>query len=63
MAFVLGEMAASTALGSILKVFGSTSTKTGFRRNKEITSTVAAKVKSVVIISSPGSSFKPIKAI
>ena len=53
-AFVLGEIAASIACGSILKVLGSTSTKTGFNCNNEITSTVAAKVKSAVITSSPG---------
>ena len=63
MAFVFGVIAASMALGSMLKVLGSTSINTGVSRSSEITSTVAAKVKSAVITSSPGSSFNPIKAI
>ncbi|CAI8394508.1 MAG: Uncharacterised protein [uncultured Bacteroidota bacterium] len=54
MAFVFGVMAFSIAFGSILNVLGSTSTSTGFSFNKEMTSTVAAKVKSAVITSSPG---------
>ena len=62
-ALVLDVIAFSISVGQILKVFGSTSTKTGVRFNKPITSTVAAKVKSAVIISSPGFKPKPIKAI
>ena len=59
-AFVFGVIAFLIAFTSILNVIGSTSTKTGVNPNKAITSTVAAKVKSAVITSSPG--FKP-KAI
>ena len=47
----------------MLKVSKSTSTKTGVKFNREMTSTVAAKVKSAVITSSPGFKFKPIIAI
>ena len=47
----------------ILKVSSSISTRTGFNFNNAITSTVAAKVKLEVIISSPGFKSKLIKAI
>ena len=63
MAFVFGVIAFFIASTSILKVTGSTSTKTGVNCNKAITSTVAAKVKSAVITSSPGFNPKPIIAI
>ncbi len=63
MAFVLGVMALATAAGSIIKVSGNTSTKTGVNPNKAMTSTVAAKVKSAVITSSPGCKPRPIMAI
>ena len=62
MAFVLGVIARSMAFVSILKELGSTSTKTGVSPSKAITSTVAAKVKSAVITSSPGSNPRPIIA-
>ncbi len=55
MAFVFEVIAFSTATGSMLKVSGSTSTKTGVSLNSAITSAVAIKVKDVVITSSPGS--------
>ena len=63
MAFVFGVMAFFRASISMLKVSGSTSIKTGVNFNKAITSTVAAKVKSTVITSSPCSRPKPIMAI
>ena len=63
MALVFGVIAFFKASISILKVFASTSTKTGVNFNKAITSTVAAKVKSAVIISSPCSKPKAIIAI
>ena len=47
----------------MLNVSGSTSISTGVNFNRAITSTVAAKVKSTVITSSPCSSPKPIMAI
>src|SRR5262245_18706554 len=47
-------IAASTAAGSILKVAGSISTKTGFARSRQTASAVAKKVKGDVITSSPG---------
>ena len=62
-ALVLGVIARLIASTSILKVIGSTSTKTGVRFNKAITSTVAAKVKSAVITSSPGCNPRAIIAI
>ena len=63
MAFVLGVIALIISSQSMLKVSSSISTKTGFNLNKAITSTVAAKVKSDVMISSPGFKSKLIKAI
>ena len=62
-ALVLEVIAFSISTGSILKVFGSTSTNTGVKLRSPITSTVAAKVKSAVIISSPGFNPRPINAI
>ena len=62
-AFVFGVIASFNAFISMLKVSGSTSTKTGVKFNKPITSTVAAKVKSAVITSSPGCKPSPIIAI
>ena len=47
----------------MLNVFGSTSIKTGVSFSNAITSTVAAKVKSTVITSSPCSRPNPIIAI
>src|ERR1044072_2638835 len=62
-AFVLGVMAFSIAAGSMQNVLGSTSTNTGVKRNKAITSVVAIKVKEGVITSSPGCRSNAIKAI
>ena len=53
MAFVFGVMAFFKASISMLNVSGSTSISTGVNFNRAITSTVAAKVKSTVITSSP----------
>ena len=61
MAFVFGVIASSMALGSMLKVLGSTSINTGVSRSSEITSTVAAKVKSAVITSSLVQALIPLK--
>jgi len=47
-------MAASSKLGSILKVSGSISTKTGLAPVKTMLLTEAIKVKGVVMTSSPG---------
>ena len=63
MAFVFGVMAFLTASISMLNLSGSTSTKTGVSPSKAITSTVAAKVKSAVMTSSPGFKPSPIIAI
>ena len=62
-AFVLEVIAFLMRSIEMFMLFRSTSTKTGVNRNKAITSTVAAKVKSVVITSSPGCKSKPIIAI
>ena len=53
-ALVLDVIAFEISLQLMLKVSSSMSTKTGFNFNKAITSTVAANVKSDVMISSPG---------
>ncbi|MCY1235994.1 hypothetical protein D9M72_486290 [compost metagenome] len=53
-AFVFGVIAFLIASTEILNVSISTSTKTGVSCKSAITSTVAAKVKSAVITSSPG---------
>ena len=63
MAFVFGVIAFLMASILMLKSSGFTSTKTGVSCNNAITSTVAAKVKSAVITSSPGFKPKPIIAI
>ena len=63
MALVLGVMASSTDSTLIVNKFGHTSTRTGVKPKSAITSTVEAKVKSVVMTSSPGLSPKPIIAI
>ena len=63
MAFVFGVIALRIPSNEIFILFMSTSTKTGVNCNKAITSTVAAKVKSAVITSSPGCKPKPIMAI
>ena len=63
MAFVFGVIALFKASISMLYVSASTSTKTGVSFNNAITSTVAAKVKSAVITSSPCSKPNPIIAI
>ena len=56
-------MAAFNLSMFMVNVSVSTSTKTAFNFNKCITSTVAAKVKSTVITSSPSSKSNAIKAI
>ena len=53
MAFVRFVTAFSMSAGSMLKVFGSTSTKTGTAPSSPATSAVAMKVKGVVMTSSP----------
>ena len=53
-AFVLGVIAFFIASIEMFIFTTSTSTKTGANCNNAITSTVAAKVKSAVITSSPG---------
>ena len=63
MAFVFGVIAFLIASIEMFIFTKSTSTKTGVNCNKAITSTVAAKVKSAVITSSPGFKSKPIIAI
>ena len=62
-AFVLGVIAFLIASMLIFILYKSTSTKTGVSCSSAITSTVAAKVKSAVITSSPGCKFKAIIAI
>ena len=62
-ALVFDVIALSISSQSMLNVSSSISTKTGLSCNKAITSTVAAKVKSDVIISSPGCKPKLINAI
>ena len=54
MARVRGVMAASICVASIRPVSASTSTHTGVPPSSTITSAVAAKVKGVVMTSSPG---------
>jgi hypothetical protein len=54
MALVLGVIAASILLASMLQVSGSMSMKTGVAPSKAMTSAVATKVNGVVMISSPG---------
>ena len=62
-ALVFGVMAFLIASIEIFIFTKSTSTKTGVNCNKAITSTVAAKVKSAVMTSSPGFKSNPIMAI
>ena len=54
MAFVLLVIANAILVGSTLQVLGSTSTKIGLAPTWQIASTVAAKVRGVVMTSSPG---------
>ena len=54
MALVLGVMASSTRLGSIVQVTGSTSTKTGVAPAKVTAAAVAVKVWVGTITSCPG---------
>ena len=61
-AFVLGVIAASIFAGSILKVSGSISAKTGVAPTIPIASVVATKVNAVVITSSPFPISKALKA-
>ena len=63
MARVRGVIAASTNDASISAVSGSMSTKTGFAPASTMTSAVAAKLKGVVITSSPGRISSAISAI
>ncbi len=63
MALVLEVIAFSSKLTSILYESGSISTNTGFAPSKAITSTVAKKLKGVVITSSPGPISNAISAI
>ena len=63
MTLVLSVILFSIKLGSMLKVFGSISTITGFRPSKRITSMVEANEKFVVIISSPFFKSRAISAI
>ena len=63
MALVFGVMALRIASILIFILYKSTSTKTGVSCNNAIVSTVAAKVKSAVITSSPGFNPNPIMAI
>ena len=60
---VFGVIAASIRRGSMLQVSGSMSTKTGRAPSSAITSAVAAKVKGVVITSSPAFTPSAISAI
>jgi hypothetical protein len=53
-AFVRGVIFASTRAASMLQVSGSTSTNTGLAPSSTMVSAVAAKVKGVVMTSSPG---------
>ncbi|MNE28724.1 hypothetical protein D3C80_1221760 [compost metagenome] len=62
-ALVFGVMAFLIPSIEIFIFTMSTSTKTGVNCSKAITSTVAAKVKSAVITSSPGFKSNPIIAI
>ena len=63
MALVFGVIFRLTSAGSMLKVPGSTSAKTGVIPSSATTSTVATKVKEHVMTSSPGFSPKAIMAI
>ena len=63
MALVFGVIAFLMASIEMFILYKSTSTKTGVSCNKAITSTVAAKVKSAVITSSPGFKSNAIMAI
>ena len=63
MAFVFGVIALRIPSIEMFMLYISTSTKTGVSCNKAITSTVAAKVKSAVMTSSPGFKSNPIIAI
>ncbi len=63
MARVRGVMRASIAEASMLQVSGSTSTNTGLAPSSTIISAVAAKVKGVVMTSSPGPMSSAISAI
>jgi hypothetical protein len=60
---VRGVMAASIRPASIRPVSGSTSTNTGTPPSSAITSAVAAKVKGLVMTSSPGCRSSAISAI
>ena len=63
MARVRSVMAASISRASILQLSGSMSTKTGLPPSSTIISAVAAKVKGVVMTSSPGFRSSAISAI
>ena len=53
--FVLGVRASSSLFGSMVKVRGSTSTKTGLAPAKEMAEQVGTAVSATVATSSPGS--------
>ena len=63
MARVRGVIAASISDASMLQVSGSMSTNTGLPPSSTIISAVAAKVKGVVMTSSPGFRSSAISAI
>ena len=63
MALVRGVTAASILAGSMLKVSGSMSTKTGLAPRRWMTPAVAKKVKGEVMTSSPGPTSRAIRAM
>jgi len=60
---VFGVIFSATRAGSMLKVTGSMSAKTGFAPARTMAPTVAKKVKGEVMISSPGLTCSAISAM